>query len=229
MCACVGMAGWVCAMPRLAGKTIVIIGAGADGAGPLAQRLALLGAQIIAIGPLEAPLLPLARLHPEKIEVLAMDFHDLAACRRLARLWGREPVHGLINLMPLAAPVEPAQLALETVVTIMRPALMAGQGAVVCLAPAPAPAPATAPATAPVGAGAGAHARLAAVAFAAHQQHMALLAQSRAAQGITVAMVALAPGLALAASAPLLAFLSAAPRPNLGGLCFPLRCGAQSD
>lgn len=216
-------------MPRLAGKTIVIIGAGADGAGPLAQRLALLGAQIIAIGPLEAPLLPLARLHPEKIEVLAMDFHDLAACRRLARLWGREPVHGLINLMPLAAPVEPAQLALETVVTIMRPALMAGQGAVVCLAPAPAPAPATAPATAPVGAGAGAHARLAAVAFAAHQQHMALLAQARAAQGITVAMVALAPGLALAASAPLLAFLSAAPRPNLGGLCFPLRCGAQSD
>ena len=214
-------------MPRLAGKTIVIIGAGADGAGPLAQRLALLGAQIIAIGPLEAPLLPLARLHPEKIEVLAMDFHDLAACRRLARLWGREPVHGLINLMPLAAPVEPAQLALETVVTIMRPALMAGQGAVVCLAPAPAPA--TAPATAPVGAGAGAHARLAAVAFAAHQQHMALLAQARAAQGITVAMVALAPGLALAASAPLLAFLSAAPRPNLGGLCFPLRCGAQSD
>lgn len=212
-------------MPRLAGKTIVIIGAGADGAGPLAQRLALLGAQIIAIGPLEAPLLPLARLHPEKIEVLAMDFHDLAACRRLARLWGREPVHGLINLMPLAAPVEPAQLALETVVTIMRPALMAGQGAVVCLAPAPA----TAPATAPVGAGAGAHARLAAVAFAAHQQHMALLAQARAAQGITVAMVALAPGLALAASAPLLAFLSAAPRPNLGGLCFPLRCGAQSD
>lgn len=214
-------------MPRLAGKTIVIIGAGADGAGPLAQRLALLGAQIIAIGPLEAPLLPLARLHPEKIEVLAMDFHDLAACRRLARLWGREPVHGLINLMPLAAPVEPAQLALETVVTIMRPALMAGQGAVVCLAPAPAIA--TAPATAPVGAGAGAHARLAAVAFAAHQQHMALLAQARAAQGITVAMVALAPGLALAASAPLLAFLSAAPRPNLGGLCFPLRCGAQSD
>jgi len=212
-------------MPRLAGKTIVIIGAGADGAGPLAQRLALLGAQIIAIGPLEAPLLPLARLHPEKIEVLAMDFHDLAACRRLARLWGREPVHGLINLMPLAAPIEPAQLALETVVTIMRPALMAGQGAVVCLAPAPA----TAPATAPVGAGAGAHARLAAVAFAAHQQHMALLAQARAAQGITVAMVALAPGLALAASAPLLAFLSAAPRPNLGGLCFPLRCGAQSD
>lgn len=212
-------------MPRLAGKTIVIIGAGADGAGPLAQRLALLGAQIIAIGPLEAPLLPLARLHPEKIEVLAMDFHDLAACRRLARLWGREPVHGLINLMPLAAPVEPAQLALETVVTIMRPALMAGQGAVVCLAPAPAPAPATAP----VGAGVGAHARLAAVAFAAHQQHMALLAQARAAQGITVAMVALAPGLALAASAPLLAFLSAAPRPNLGGLCFPLRCGAQSD
>lgn len=220
-------------MPRLAGKTIVIIGAGADGAGPLAQRLALLGAQIIAIGPLEAPLLPLARLHPEKIEVLAMDFHDLAACRRLARLWGREPVHGLINLMPLAAPVEPAQLALETVVTIMRPALMAGQGAVVCLAPAPAiapaMAPAKAPATAPVGAGAGAHARLAAVAFAAHQQHMALLAQARAAQGITVAMVALAPGLALAASAPLLAFLSAAPRPNLGGLCFPLRCGAQSD
>lgn len=216
-------------MPRLAGKTIVIIGAGADGAGPLAQRLALLGAQIIAIGPLEAPLLPLARLHPEKIEVLAMDFHDLAACRRLARLWGREPVHGLINLMPLAAPIEPAQLALETVVTIMRPALMAGQGAVVCLAQAPAPAPATAPATAPVGAGAGAHARLAAVAFAAHQQHMALLAQARAAQGITVAMVALAPGLALAASAPLLAFLSAAPRPNLGGLCFPLRCGAQSD
>lgn len=218
-------------MPRLAGKTIVIIGAGADGAGPLAQRLALLGAQIIAIGPLEAPLLPLARLHPEKIEVLAMDFHDLAACRRLARLWGREPVHGLINLMPLAAPVEPAQLALETVVTIMRPALMAGQGAVVCLAPAPAiaTAPATAPATPPVGAGAGAHARLAAVAFAAHQQHMALLAQARAAQGITVAMVALAPGLALAASAPLLAFLSAAPRPNLGGLCFPLRCGAQSD
>ena len=214
-------------MPRLAGKTIVIIGAGADGAGPLAQRLALLGAQIIAIGPLEAPLLHLARLHPEKIEVLAMDFHDLAACRRLARLWGREPVHGLINLMPLAAPVEPAQLALETVVTIMRPALMAGQGAVVCLAQAPAPA--TAPATAPVGAGAGAHARLAAVAFAAHQQHMALLAQARAAQGITVAMVALAPGLALAASAPLLAFLSAAPRPNLGGLCFPLRCGAQSD
>lgn len=212
-------------MPRLAGKTIVIIGAGADGAGPLAQRLALLGAQIIAIGPLEAPLLPLARLHPEKIEVLAMDFHDLAACRRLARLWGREPVHGLINLMPLAAPVEPAQLALETVVTIMRPALMAGQGAVVCLAPAPAPA--TAPA--PVGAGAAAHARLAAVAFAAHQQHMALLAQARPAQGITVAMVALAPGLALAASAPLLAFLSAAPRPNLGGLCFPLRCGAQSD
>ncbi len=212
-------------MPRLAGKTIVIIGAGADGAGPLAQRLALLGAQIIAIGPLEAPLLPLARLHPEKIEVLAMDFHDLAACRRLARLWGREPVHGLINLMPLAAPVEPAQLALETVVTIIRPALMAGQGAVVCLAPAPAPAPATAP----VGAGVGAHARLAAVAFAAHQQHMALLAQARAAQGITVAMVALAPGLALAASAPLLAFLSAAPRPNLGGLCFPLRCGAQSD
>ena len=210
-------------MPRLVGKTSVIIGAGADGAGPLAQRLALLGAQIIAIGPLEAPLLPLARLHPEKIEVLAMDFHDLAACRRLARLWGREPVHGLINLMPLAAPVEPAQLALETVVTIMRPALMAGQGAVVCLAPAPAPA------TAPVGAGAGAHARLAAVAFAAHQQHMALLAQARAAQGITVAMVALAPGLALAASAPLLAFLSAAPRPNLGGLCFPLRCGAQSD
>lgn len=214
-------------MPRLAGKTIVIIGAGADGAGPLAQRLALLGAQIIAIGPLEAPLLHLARLHPEKIEVLAMDFHDLAACRRLARLWGREPVHGLINLMPLAAPIEPAQLALETVVTIMRPALMAGQGAVVCLAQAPAPA--TAPATAPVGAGAGAHARLAAVAFAAHQQHMALLAQARAAQGITVAMVALAPGLALAASAPLLAFLSAAPRPNLGGLCFPLRCGAQSD
>jgi len=212
-------------MPRLAGKTIVIIGAGADGAGPLAQRLALLGAQIIAIGPLEAPLLHLARLHPEKIEVLAMDFHDLAACRRLARLWGREPVHGLINLMPLAAPIEPAQLALEAVVTIMRPALMAGQGAVVCLAPAPA----TAPATAPVGAGAGAHARLAAVAFAAHQQHMALLAQARAAQGITVAMVALAPGLALAASAPLLAFLSAAPRPNLGGLCFPLRCGAQSD
>lgn len=206
-------------MPRLAGKTIVIIGAGADGAGPLAQRLALLGAQIIAIGPHEAPLLRLARLHPEKIEALAMDLHDLAACRRLARLWGREPVHGLINLMPLAAPVEPAQLALETVVTMLRPALVAGQGAVVCLAPA----------TAPVGAGAGAHARLAAVAFAAHQQHMALLAQARAAQGITVAMVALAPGLALAASAPLLAFLSAAPRPNLGGLCFPLRCGAQSD
>lgn len=67
-----------------------------------------------------------------------MDFHDLAACRRLARLWGREPVHGLINLMPLAAPVEPAQRALETVVAIMRPALVAGQGAVVCLATTPA-------------------------------------------------------------------------------------------
>lgn len=214
---------WVRAMPRLAGKTIVIIGAVADGAGPLAQRLALLGAQVIAIGPHEAPLLRLASLHPEKIEVLAMDFHDLAACRRLARLWGREPVHGLINLMPLAAPVEPAQRALETVVAVMRPALVAGQGAVVCLATTPATA------IAPVNAQGGAHARLAAVAFGAHQQHMALLAQARAAQGITVAMVALAPGLALAASAPLLAFLSAAPRPNLGGLCFPLRCGAQSD
>ena len=216
-------------MPRLAGKTIVIIGAVADGAGPLAQRLALLGAQVIAIGPQEAPLLRLARLHPEKIEVLAMDFHDLAACRRLARLWGREPVHGLINLMPLAAPVEPAQRALETVVAVMRPALVAGQGAVVCLALSPPPPTTPATATAPVNAQGGAHARLAAVAFGAHQQHMALLAQARAAQGITVAMVALAPGLALAASAPLLAFLSAAPRPNLGGLCFPLRCGAQSD
>jgi len=61
----------------------------ADGAGPLAQRLAMLGAQIIAIGPLEAPLLRVARLYPEKIEVLAMDLHDLVACRRLARLWGR--------------------------------------------------------------------------------------------------------------------------------------------
>jgi len=60
----------------------------ADGAGPLAQRLAMLGAQIIAIGPLEAPLLRVACLYPEKIEVLAMDLHDLVACRRLARLWG---------------------------------------------------------------------------------------------------------------------------------------------
>ena len=75
-------------MARLAGKTIVIIGAMAGGAGPLAQRLAMLGAQIIAIGPLEAPLLRVARLYPEKIEVLAMDLHDLVACRRLARLWG---------------------------------------------------------------------------------------------------------------------------------------------
>jgi len=79
---------WVCAMARLTGKTIVIIGAMADGAGPLAQRLAMLGAQIIAIGPLEAPLLRVACLYPEKIEVLAMDLHDLVACRRLARLWG---------------------------------------------------------------------------------------------------------------------------------------------
>lgn len=216
-------------MARLAGKTIVIIGAMADGAGPLAQRLAMLGAQIIAIGPLEAPLLRVARLYPEKIEVLALDLHDLVACRRLARLWGGAPVHGLINLMPFAAPIGPAQLALEAAVTILRPALVAGQGAVVCVAPAPAPAAARPTDTPAPTAANGARRRLAAVLFAAHQHHMALLAQARAPQGITVALVAMAPGLALAASAPLLAVLCSAPRPSLAGACFPLQRGAQSD
>lgn len=138
-------------------------------------------------------------------------------------------MHGLINLMPFAAPIGPAQLALEAAVTILRPALVAGQGAVVCVAPAPAPAAARPTDTPAPTAANGARRRLAAVLFAAHQHHMALLAQARAPQGITVALVAMAPGLALAASAPLLAVLCAAPRPSLAGACFPLQRGAQSD
>ena len=90
-------------------------------------------------------------------------------------------VHGLINLMPFAAPIGPAQLALEAAVTILRPALVAGQGAVVCVAPAPAPAVARPTDTPAPTAANGARRRLAAVLFAAHQHHMALLAQARAA------------------------------------------------
>ncbi|MBW4972145.1 hypothetical protein KZZ08_00860 [Roseovarius mucosus] len=115
---------------HVAGKTVLIAGAGCAAGVVLAQGLARAGAQVIVIDREDRRCQALARLVPGRIETLALDVLRPSVCARLGALWGQTPIDLLIHLQPLrmAARLGAVTLGIAGLSRALRPGLRAGQG-----------------------------------------------------------------------------------------------------
>lgn len=122
------------------GRRIVIIGA-CQAPGPLsAQHLAQVGARIVAIDANAAGLQKLTHKCSARIESLTLTADVSASLRRIGAAWGRAPLHGVLNLLPLQAPrdINGQIKALTALTRAFARGLLAGQGAMVTVVGKPA-------------------------------------------------------------------------------------------
>ena len=124
----------------LKGRRVVIAGA-CHAPGPqIAKRLAEVGARIVALDADGAGLQRLIHGCGARVEPLTLTGDVPAALRRIGEAWGRAPLHGVINLLPLQHPRDiNGQVRAATALTrAFARALMAGQGGMVTVAAVPA-------------------------------------------------------------------------------------------
>lgn len=76
---------------------------------------------------------------PDRVEPLVVEGCQVETLRLLKDAWGQEPLHLVVNLMPLAFPhrISEQMRALSMIVRTMGRGLIAGQGAVISLAARP--------------------------------------------------------------------------------------------
>lgn len=115
------------------GRRIVIIGACQTPGSLCAQHLAQGGARIVALDANAAGLQKLTHKCTARIEPLTLTGDVSVALRRIGTAWGRAPLHGVLNLMPLQHPrdVNGQVKALTALTRAFARALVAGQGAMV--------------------------------------------------------------------------------------------------
>ncbi len=121
----------------LAGKTLLIAGAGCAAGRVLTAALAQDGATVIALDTDTTTLFPLAQQYPDKVELLAMDLRQPALVLSMGAIWADEPLHGFISLLALLDPDDLA-LSCQTPVGLLRafaPGLRMGQGAALLVWP----------------------------------------------------------------------------------------------
>lgn len=119
--------------------TVIVISAG-DGPGPdIAAAFAARGARVIALDDRPDALDRLTSTAPSRIEPLAVPELDAQSLQSVKDGWGQGPIDMVVNLMPMRAGGEISdQMRLLTAIlrTMIR-GLVAGQGAIVSLVPAP--------------------------------------------------------------------------------------------
>lgn len=121
------------------GRRIVIIGA-CQAPGPLgAQHLAQAGARIVAIDANAAGLQKLTHQCSARIEPLTLTGDVSAALRKVGNAWGKAPLHGVLNLMPLQHPrdINGQIKALTALTRAFARGLVAGNGAMVSIVGTP--------------------------------------------------------------------------------------------
>lgn len=127
--------------PAFQDKTVLIAGAGCGVGRLLCRGYAGGGARVVAMDGSEPAVLALARQAPARVEALALDPWQPAACRRLGAAWQDEPLHVLVHLQPLCRPGRPAaaMAAIELLTVALIPGLGAGRGRVLILIEAATP------------------------------------------------------------------------------------------
>lgn len=121
------------------GRRVVIAGA-CQTPGPIcAQRLAKARARVVALDQNAAGLSDVVAGSSARIESLLLGADVPAALRRIGQSWAKAPLHGVLNLLPLAHPREiDAQITRLTALTrAFALGLEAGEGALVTLATHP--------------------------------------------------------------------------------------------
>lgn len=113
------------------GKTVVVAGATFPLGMSLCHRLADLNATVVAMDLDDVLLASIARHAPDRIETLAIDLGIRQAVQILREAWASEPVHCLVNLMPLSQSPKSVSGLFEA----LGPALAAARGRSVSLFP----------------------------------------------------------------------------------------------
>ena len=123
----------------LKGRRIVLAGA-CQAPGPaMAQQLAEIGARVVALDENSAGLQKITHSCSARVEPLALKGDVPQTLRKIGETWGRSPLHGVINLMPLQYPhdINGQIRALTALTRGFARALVAGQGAMVSVAGVP--------------------------------------------------------------------------------------------
>lgn len=113
-----------------------MVAAACQDPGPdLVYALAEAGARVVAMDPSEEGLAALAEDFPDRIEPLIMPLDSTEILNLLGKSWGDEPVHLLVNLLPLITPSQPGRDTRRTLALFRSLArgLVKGRGSVVTM------------------------------------------------------------------------------------------------
>ena len=117
-------------------RTVVIISACQSPGAEIALAYAKGGARVVAIDCDADGLATLVAADPERIEPLSIKGNQIETLRLLKDAWGAEPIHLVVNLMPLEFPhnITEQMRALSIIMRSMGRGLIAGKGALVTIA-----------------------------------------------------------------------------------------------
>lgn len=124
----------------LRNRTVAVLQAPLGPGPQLVRRLADGGARVIAMGQGEYALRTLARHEPDLIETLVIEPEDRQRLRLLRKAWRDEPLHAVVNLLPLDPEVgiDGQITALTALMRSMGRGLAAGSGALISIMAEPA-------------------------------------------------------------------------------------------
>lgn len=127
------------AAANLSLRKVVVLGACQAPGALLAKSYVRAGARVVAIGQNAATLWKMQNESPEAIEPLAVQGCNIEALKQLRGSWGSDPIHSVINLMPLVAPADiNSQLSgLTEILRVMGPGIIGGGGSIVSVAAKP--------------------------------------------------------------------------------------------
>ena len=119
----------------LGNRTVAVLQAPVGPGPQLVRRLADAGARVIAMGQDEDALRELARHEPDLIETLTIAPEDRERLALLRKAWRNEPLHAVINLLPLdvGIGIEGQIAALTALMRTMGRGLAAGPGALITI------------------------------------------------------------------------------------------------
>ena len=121
----------------VAGKTVLLAGAGCPLGVSLAHVMAEAGAIVIAADKDSTPLMALARAYPGRIEPLSLDFTSTQTLVTIGGIWGADPLDVIVSLLPLIRPddLDAACRVPEILVRAFAPALATVGGMAVLAVP----------------------------------------------------------------------------------------------
>ncbi|MGC1498157.1 MAG: hypothetical protein WA790_20290 [Sulfitobacter sp.] len=120
-------------------RTVVILSACQSPGAEMALACARGGARVVAIDNDAEGLNRLAADCPDRIEPLSVQGNQVETLRLLKDAWGSEPIHLVVNLMPLEFPhnITEQMRALTIIMRSMGRGLIAGKGALVTVTARP--------------------------------------------------------------------------------------------